>query len=48
MAQMSKNLPAIQENLAQSLSQEDPLDEEWQLTPILLPVFKYLHPVQRH
>ena len=27
MAQMSKNLPAMQETLAQSLGQEDPLEE---------------------
>ena len=28
MAQMSKNLPAMQETLARSLGQEDPLQKE--------------------
>ena len=37
MAQMVKNLPAIQETGAQSLDQEDPWRRKWQPTPILFP-----------
>ena len=29
---MVKNLPALQETTVQSLGQEDPLEDEWQLT----------------
>ena len=34
---MVKNLPAIQETNVQSLGQEDPLEDQWQLTPVFLP-----------
>ena len=34
---MIKNLPAMQEMLVLSLSQEDPLEEAWQPTPVFLP-----------
>ena len=34
---MVKNLPAMWETWVQSLSQEDPLRREWQLTPVFLP-----------
>ena len=37
MAQMVKNLPAIQETQVRSLGQEYPLEEEWQPTPVFLP-----------
>ena len=37
MAQMVKNLPAVQDTQVQSLGQEDPLDGAWQLTPGFLP-----------
>ena len=33
---MVKNLPAMQETLVQSLGQEDPLEREWQPTPVFL------------
>ena len=36
MAQLVKNLPAMQETWVQSLGWEDPL-EKWQPTPVLLP-----------
>ena len=32
-----KELPAIQETQGQSLGQEDPLEKEWDQTPVLLP-----------
>ena len=34
---MVKNLPAMQETSVLSLDQEDPLEKEWQPTPVLLP-----------
>ena len=34
---MVKNLPAAQAAWVQSLGQEDPLEREWQHTPVLLP-----------
>ena len=34
---MVKNLPAMQETLVPSLSQEGPLKKEWQPTPVFLP-----------
>ena len=37
VAQMVKNLPAMQETWVQSLGLEDPLEKEWLLTPIFLP-----------
>ena len=37
VAQLIKNLPAIQETWVQSLGWEDPLEEGWQLTPVFLP-----------
>ena len=37
MAQMVKNLPAMQETQLQSLGWEDSLEEVWQLTPAFLP-----------
>ena len=37
IAQMVKNLPAVQETWVQSLGQEDPLRKEWQPTPLFLP-----------
>ena len=37
VAQMVKNLPAMQETRVQSLGQEDPLEEAWQPTPVFLP-----------
>ena len=37
MAQMVKNLPAIQKTQVQSLSQEDPQRRKWQPTPVFLP-----------
>ena len=37
MAQMEKNLPAMQETWVQSLGWEDPLEKEMQPTPVLLP-----------
>ena len=37
MAQTVKNLPAMQETQVQSLGWEDPLEKEWQPTPVLLP-----------
>ena len=35
MAQLVKNLPAMQETQVGSLGQEDPLEKEWQPTPVL-------------
>ena len=37
MAQIVKNLPAMQENKVQSLGQEDPLRSDWLPTPVFLP-----------
>ena len=37
VAQMVKNLPAMQETWVPSLGQEDPLEKEWQTTPAFLP-----------
>jgi len=37
VAQIVKNLPAMQEIWVQSLSQEDPLKREWLPTPVFLP-----------
>ena len=34
---MLKNLPAKQETCVQSLGWEDPLEKEWQPTPVFLP-----------
>ena len=37
VAQMVKNLPAMREAWVQSPGQEDPLEKEWQLTPVFSP-----------
>ena len=37
MAQMVKNLPAVQETQIQSLGWEDPLEKGMATTPVLLP-----------
>ena len=37
VAQMVKNLPAVQETWVQSLGWEDPWRREWQPTPVSLP-----------
>ena len=37
VAQMVKNLPAMQESQVHSLGQEDPWRREWQPTPVFLP-----------
>ena len=37
MAQMVKNLPAIQETRVQSLDQEDLWRRKWQPTPVFMP-----------
>ena len=37
VAQMVKNLPAMKETWVQSLGWEDPLEKEWQTTPVFLP-----------
>ena len=37
MAQMVKNLPAVQETQVRSLGQEDPVGREWLPTPVFLP-----------
>ena len=34
---MVKNLPAMQKTWIQSLGEEDPLEKEWQPTPVFLP-----------
>ena len=34
---MVKKLPAVRETQVRSLGQEDPLEEEWQPTPVFLP-----------
>ena len=36
VAQTVKRLPAMQETLVQSLGWEDPLEKEWQPTPVFL------------
>ena len=36
MAQMEKNLPAMQKTQIKSLGQEDPQEKEWQPTPVFL------------
>ena len=36
VAQTVKNLPGMQETRVPSLAQEDPLEKEWQSTPIFL------------
>ena len=37
VAQMVKNLPAVWESQVQSLGGEDPLERQWQSTPVFLP-----------
>ena len=37
MAQLVKNLLAMQETMVHPLGQEDPLGKEWQPTPVFLP-----------
>ena len=37
VSQMVENLPAMQETQVQSLGREDPLEKEWQPTPVFLP-----------
>ena len=37
VAQLVKNLPATQENRIRSLGLEEPLEREWQPTPVFLP-----------
>ena len=37
VAQMVKNLPAMWETQVRSLGQEDPLEKDWQPTPLFLP-----------
>ena len=37
MAQIVKNLPAMQVTQVGSLGQEDPLEREWKPTPVFLP-----------
>ena len=37
VAQLIKNLPAMQETQVQSLGQEDPLEKEMATTPVFLP-----------
>ena len=37
MAQLVKNLPAVQETQVQSLDWEDPLEKKMQATPVCLP-----------
>ena len=37
VAQMVKNLPAMQDIWVQSLGQEEPLEREWLPTPVFLP-----------
>ena len=37
MAQTVKRLSRAQETQVRSLGQEDPLEKEWQSTPVLLP-----------
>ena len=37
IVQLVKNLPAMQETWVRFLGWEDPLEKEWQPTPVLLP-----------
>ena len=37
VVQTVKNLPAMQETPVQPLGWEDPLEKEWQLTPVVFP-----------
>ena len=37
VAQLIKNLPEVQETRVRSLGWEDPLEKEWQPTPVSLP-----------
>ena len=37
LAQTVKKLPAVQETQVGSLGREDPVEEEWQSTPLFLP-----------
>ena len=37
VAQTVRNLPAMQETWIQPLGEEDPLEKEWQPTPVFLP-----------
>ena len=37
VAQMVKNLPAMRETQVRSLGQEEPLEDQWQCTPIFMP-----------
>ena len=37
VAQLVKNLPAVQGTWVQSLGWKDPLEKEWQPTPVSLP-----------
>ena len=37
VVQVAKNLPAMQETHVGSLGGEDPLEREWQPTPVFLP-----------
>ena len=37
VAKMVKNLPAMWETQVRSLGQENPLEKEWQPTPLFLP-----------
>ena len=46
VAQMVKHLPTMQETQVQSLVREDPLEKEWQPTPILLPGKSHGHSPQ--
>ena len=41
IAQLVKNLPAMQETRVQFLGREDPLEKEWQPTPVFLPGESY-------
>ena len=55
MAQMVKNLPAMQDTWVRSLGREDPLEEEMATNPVFLPgeshgersLAGYSHRVQR-
>ena len=37
VTQTVKNVPALQETSVQPLGQENPLEKEWQSTPVFLP-----------
>ena len=41
VAQMVKNLPALQETWVRSLGWEDPLERKWQPAPVFLPGESY-------